>query len=120
MRMVTDSACGWLRHPNRSKSDFCLFFLAIFIPPLPVLIIRGCSGALCLNILLDFLGWIPGVIRMSGNLVPYFLIYLPAFGRHANALMQMLFTSYLKTATGNHVVIDMKHARERKSTGWDI
>lgn len=38
----------------------CLYFIAIFLPFLPVLIRRGCGADLLINICLDILGWIPG------------------------------------------------------------
>jgi len=41
-------------------SDVLLIILAIFLPPVPVLIRTGCSGQFLLNILLTLLGWIPG------------------------------------------------------------
>lgn len=37
--------------------------LAVVFPPLPVLIERGCSGTLLINVLLTLLGWLPGVIH---------------------------------------------------------
>ncbi|PMD12583.1 hypothetical protein NA56DRAFT_652392 [Hyaloscypha hepaticicola] len=47
-----------------STSDVCLYFLAIFLPPLAVFFKRGCNADFLINILLSILGWIPGVIRM--------------------------------------------------------
>ncbi|ORY73591.1 hypothetical protein BCR35DRAFT_307033 [Leucosporidium creatinivorum] len=44
-------------------SDALLLVVAVFIPPFAVWLKRGCGGDLCINILLDFLGWIPGVIH---------------------------------------------------------
>jgi len=44
-------------------SDICLYFIAFFLPPVAVFIKRGCGGALLLNLILDCLGWIPGVLR---------------------------------------------------------
>jgi len=40
-----------------------LYFVAIFLPFIPVVIKRGCGADLLINIALDFLGWIPGVLR---------------------------------------------------------
>ncbi|KAL2061404.1 hypothetical protein VTL71DRAFT_7677 [Oculimacula yallundae] len=48
-----------------SNSDMCLYFLAIFLPFVSVFLKTGCSCDLLINILLDCLGWIPGVIRKS-------------------------------------------------------
>jgi len=48
-----------------STADVLLYFLALFLPPVPVFIKRGCGADLLINIALDFLGWIPGVIRES-------------------------------------------------------
>lgn len=41
----------------------CSVVLAIFLPPLAVLIMRGCGKDLAINILLTILIWIPGVIH---------------------------------------------------------
>ncbi|PWN23885.1 UPF0057-domain-containing protein [Microstroma glucosiphilum] len=46
-----------------SNSDVLLYFLAIFVPPVPVFIKRGCSNAFWINIILWLLAWIPGVIH---------------------------------------------------------
>jgi len=46
--------------------DFCdclLLLLALFIPPVPVLIKTGCEATFCLNVLLTFLGIIPGIVH---------------------------------------------------------
>jgi uncharacterized membrane protein YqaE (UPF0057 family) len=43
-----------------TKSNLCLYFIAIFLPFLPVLLRRGCGADLLINICLDILGWIPG------------------------------------------------------------
>jgi len=45
------------------QTDVCLYFLAIFLPPLAVFLKRGCNADFLINILLSILGWIPGVIR---------------------------------------------------------
>ncbi len=44
-------------------SDFFLYIIAIFLPPLPVIAKRGCGGAVFVNLILDILGWVPGVLR---------------------------------------------------------
>ncbi|KAK7510098.1 uncharacterized protein IWZ02DRAFT_386390, partial [Phyllosticta citriasiana] len=46
-----------------SQSDICLYFLALFLPPLSVFFKRGCGADLCINIALTILGWLPGVIH---------------------------------------------------------
>ncbi|PYH76635.1 YqaE/Pmp3 family membrane protein [Aspergillus aculeatinus CBS 121060] len=46
-----------------TASDVCLVILAIFIPPLAVLLKRGCGPDLCINIVLTLLGDIPGIIH---------------------------------------------------------
>ncbi|KAI0246179.1 UPF0057-domain-containing protein [Lactifluus subvellereus] len=46
-----------------STHDVLLYFLAIFIPPLPVFFKRACHADLWINIALWILGWIPGVIH---------------------------------------------------------
>lgn len=40
-----------------------LYFLALFIPPIPVFMKTGCGVDLLINIVLWCLGWIPGVIH---------------------------------------------------------
>jgi uncharacterized membrane protein YqaE (UPF0057 family) len=40
-----------------------LLILAIFIPPVPVLIRTGCSWQLLLNVVLTIFIWLPGVIH---------------------------------------------------------
>lgn len=53
--------------PQRTNNDpqagCCEAIIAIFLPPLAVLLRRGCSGSFLLNILLTILGWLPGVIH---------------------------------------------------------
>ncbi|CAO1613862.1 unnamed protein product [Jaminaea pallidilutea] len=46
-----------------SGSDILLYFLAIFIPPIPVAIKRGCHADTWINIALTLLAWLPGVIH---------------------------------------------------------
>ena len=46
-----------------SGSDVLLYFLAIFIPPVAVLLKRGCGADLLINIVLTILCWLPGVIH---------------------------------------------------------
>jgi uncharacterized membrane protein YqaE (UPF0057 family) len=46
-----------------TKADVLLYFLALFLPPVPVFIKRGCTADFLINIGLSILGWIPGVIR---------------------------------------------------------
>lgn len=43
--------------------DICLAILAIFLPPLAVLLRRGCGADLCINIILTLMGDIPGIIH---------------------------------------------------------
>ncbi|AFR96489.1 hypothetical protein J008_04394 [Cryptococcus neoformans] len=49
--------------PPSSTGDVLLYFLALFIPPIPVFMKRGCAADLWINILLWILGWIPGVLH---------------------------------------------------------
>jgi len=49
--------------PPSSTSDICLYFLALFLPPLSVFLKTGCGADFLINILLSILGWIPGVIH---------------------------------------------------------
>ncbi|OJD30226.1 carbonyl reductase [Diplodia corticola] len=49
--------------PPSSTSDVLLYFLAIFVPPVPVFIKRGCGADFLINICLSILGWIPGVLH---------------------------------------------------------
>lgn len=46
-----------------STSDICLYFLALFLPPLSVFLKTGCNSDFIINIGLSILGWIPGVIH---------------------------------------------------------
>ncbi|KAH7113727.1 hypothetical protein B0J11DRAFT_138715 [Dendryphion nanum] len=46
-----------------STSNVLLYFIAIWLPFVPVFIKRGCGADLLINICLDILGWIPGVIH---------------------------------------------------------
>ena len=46
-----------------STSDVCLYFLALFLPPLAVFFKIGCNSDFLINIGLSILGWIPGVIH---------------------------------------------------------
>jgi uncharacterized membrane protein YqaE (UPF0057 family) len=46
-----------------STSDMCLYFLALFLPPLAVFLKTGCNSDFLINIGLSILGWIPGVIH---------------------------------------------------------
>lgn len=52
-------------------SNLGLKILAIFFPPIAVLIRFGFGGKFLLNIILTLVGWIPGVIHafivLSGN-----------------------------------------------------
>jgi len=43
--------------------DILLAILAIFLPPLPVLLKTGCSFHFFLNICLTLFFWIPGVLH---------------------------------------------------------
>lgn len=55
------------RHPfltnPLNQIGCCEAIIAIFLPPLAVLLRKGCSGSLLINIVLTILGWIPGVIH---------------------------------------------------------
>ncbi|OJJ48939.1 hypothetical protein ASPZODRAFT_60421 [Penicilliopsis zonata CBS 506.65] len=44
-------------------SMLCLIIVTLFIPPLGVFMISGCSTDLCINILLTILGYFPGHIH---------------------------------------------------------
>ncbi|KAK4634048.1 Plasma membrane proteolipid 3 [Fulvia fulva] len=46
-----------------STSNVCLYFLAIFLPPVAVVLKAGCGADFLINICLSILGWIPGVIH---------------------------------------------------------
>ncbi|WVW86085.1 hypothetical protein I302_108124 [Kwoniella bestiolae CBS 10118] len=52
-----------MARPPSSGGDVLLYFLAIFLPPVPVFIKSGCGADTLINILLWILGWIPGVIH---------------------------------------------------------
>lgn len=44
-------------------TDICKFILALFLPPIGVLLETGCGWQLLINIILTILGFIPGVIH---------------------------------------------------------
>ncbi|KAF2716765.1 UPF0057-domain-containing protein [Polychaeton citri CBS 116435] len=46
-----------------SGSDVCLYLLAIFVPPLAVVLKVGCGASFLINICLTIFGWIPGLIH---------------------------------------------------------
>ena len=46
-----------------AQEGCCLIFIALFLPPLAVLLRRGCSLDLLINLLLTFHGWLPGVLH---------------------------------------------------------
>ncbi|GMS79951.1 hypothetical protein PENTCL1PPCAC_2126, partial [Pristionchus entomophagus] len=51
---------------NRMCNCLCTLFLliiAIFLPPLAVVLHMGCNNDACINVLLSLLGWIPGIIH---------------------------------------------------------
>jgi uncharacterized membrane protein YqaE (UPF0057 family) len=52
-----------LTNPLPKQIGCCEAIIAIFLPPLAVLMRKGCTGSLVLNIVLTILGWIPGVIH---------------------------------------------------------
>jgi uncharacterized membrane protein YqaE (UPF0057 family) len=53
------------------QSEVCLYFLAVFLPPLAVFFRRGCNADFLINIGLSILGWIPGVLRTSSPFPSY-------------------------------------------------
>ncbi|CAO1618622.1 unnamed protein product [Parajaminaea phylloscopi] len=67
-----------------STEDILLYFLALFVPPAPVIIKRGCGGAAVLNVILCFLCWFPGVFHalwtVSKYRTTYPAPYDPAYG----------------------------------------
>jgi len=46
-----------------TTTDLCLYFIAVFVSPIPVFLKTGCGADLIINIALFILGWIPGVIH---------------------------------------------------------
>lgn len=52
-----------LRQFNMVCGDIIKIIVAIFLPPLGVFLEVGCSGAFWLNLILTFLGYIPGIIH---------------------------------------------------------
>ncbi|CAK4031580.1 stress response rci [Lecanosticta acicola] len=46
-----------------STSDVLLYFLALFVPPIPVAMKAGCGADVLINVALWIFGWIPGVIH---------------------------------------------------------
>ncbi|KAH6609563.1 hypothetical protein Trco_002909 [Trichoderma cornu-damae] len=54
-----------------SFSDICKIILAIILPPIGVLLERGCGADLLINILLTILGYIPGIIHALYIILKY-------------------------------------------------
>ncbi|KAF8268340.1 hypothetical protein EI94DRAFT_1188438 [Lactarius quietus] len=44
-------------------SNGVLYFIAVFVPPVPVFMKRRCHADFWINVALCILGWIPGVIH---------------------------------------------------------
>jgi len=64
---------GFDQYEKNKCLGICLIIIAFFLPPLAVLLDRGCTCDLCINILLTLLGWLPGVVHA---------IYLIAIKEH--------------------------------------
>ncbi|KAG2180125.1 hypothetical protein INT43_003913 [Umbelopsis isabellina] len=47
---------------------------AFLLPPVAVLLVRGCGCSLVINILLTLLGWIPGVSTILGCVIHALLV----------------------------------------------
>lgn len=43
--------------------DILILVLAILLPPLAVFLLKGCGKDLCINIILCFFFWLPGIIH---------------------------------------------------------
>ncbi|OAA70983.1 putative protein family UPF0057 [Akanthomyces lecanii RCEF 1005] len=54
-----------------TASDICKILLAIILPPVGVLLERGCGADLCINICLTILGYIPGIIHALYIILKY-------------------------------------------------
>ncbi|KAK3825789.1 MAG: putative cation transport-related protein [Benniella sp.] len=52
-------------------SDIFKFFFAIILPPLGVLLEKGCGCDFLINILLTILGYIPGIIHAFYIILKY-------------------------------------------------
>ena len=48
---------------DKETQDILCLILAIFLPPLGVLLKRGLDAQLVINILLTLFGWFPGIIH---------------------------------------------------------
>ncbi|PKS07811.1 hypothetical protein jhhlp_006419 [Lomentospora prolificans] len=46
-----------------TASDICKIIAAVILPPLGVFLEVGCVSALCINIILTCLGYLPGIIH---------------------------------------------------------
>ncbi|KAH7039428.1 hypothetical protein B0J12DRAFT_675549 [Macrophomina phaseolina] len=46
-----------------TSRDIVLYIIAIFLPPVAVAAKRGCSGQVLINIFLDLMGWVPGILH---------------------------------------------------------
>ncbi|RKP14070.1 putative plasma membrane proteolipid 3 [Piptocephalis cylindrospora] len=54
-----------------TASDILKIVAAVLLPPLGVLLERGCGADLCINILLTILGYIPGIIHALYIILKY-------------------------------------------------
>ncbi|RKP14071.1 plasma membrane proteolipid 3 [Piptocephalis cylindrospora] len=54
-----------------TASDICKIICAVILPPIGVLMERGCGADLCINILLTILGYIPGIIHALYIILKY-------------------------------------------------
>ncbi|KAI9229324.1 MAG: hypothetical protein DHS80DRAFT_14141 [Piptocephalis tieghemiana] len=54
-----------------TASDILKIIAAVLLPPLGVLLERGCGADLCINILLTILGYIPGIIHALYIILKY-------------------------------------------------
>ncbi|KAF2225857.1 hypothetical protein BDZ85DRAFT_279518 [Elsinoe ampelina] len=81
-------------------SDLCLFLLAVFLPPVAVLVRRGCRGSFWLNILLTILGWIPGVIHAWYVILRYPTVTVD---RAAPAPRRTVVATSPRTSTGSRI-----------------
>ena len=63
---VSPSQAVLTERQSQTWSAMCIVFksiLACILPPLAVLVDQGCTGELCLNLLLTLLGYFPGCIH---------------------------------------------------------
>ena len=64
-------AMSQIAFTNYPQSSLILGVIALFVPPFPVVVRRGCGADFLVNLLLTFFCWIPGVAHAFYVIVRY-------------------------------------------------